>query len=187
MKKLSTCLLALVIAGGSSMAMGAPHQGERHHKGEHRHQKHDFKVGRHHDVHRIERGRHHNKHLREHRRHHAAKEHRRHHRKWRDHRRHRWDHYGWRYNGWDHRPWRRHHWRHGGYYGDYVGAAILGSALTFSLYHRHNGAICYDRHDDRHDPYYREGRRTDVVGCHRIERLADGTEVRVDVPLEECQ
>jgi len=222
MKKLSTCILALVFAAGSSAALGAPDHGDRHGKGA-KHHKGDkyYTVGprqniarlehpRHKNKHaRVHRDKHERKHAREHRRHKKAKEHRREHRKWRKHRwdhrynrsfgyryghrygHHRYDrHYdrGWRYDSWHHKPWKYKHrrWdRH--YYGDYLGAALIGSALTYSFYHTHGAAVCDDRHDDRHDPHYREGGYGEVVGCHRIEQLSDGSEVRVDVPLSECR
>jgi hypothetical protein len=32
------------------------------------------------------------------------------------------------------------------YFPAYFGAALIGSALTHSLYHMHHGMVCYDRH-----------------------------------------
>ena len=83
-----------------------------------------------------------------------------------------------------------------GFYGQsFLGAALIGSAFNYSLYHRHNGAVCYDnhvsgRHDDRRsgsDRYESRASSSEVVGCHRIERLPDGTERRVDVPRSQCE
>lgn len=71
------------------------------------------------------------------------------------------------------------------YYPSYLGAALIGSALTYSLYHTHNGAYCYDNH--RNDSYQqRSGSYSEVVGCHRMERLPDGSERRVEVPMSQC-
>ncbi|HEY7776673.1 MAG TPA: hypothetical protein VIC02_09040 [Kineobactrum sp.] len=50
----------------------------------------------------------------------------------------------------------------------YLGAILVGSAISHSLLHNHNGAVCYERHDrynrydrhkryDRHDRYNRHG------------------------------
>ena len=83
------------------------------------------------------------------------------------------------YQGYRHyRPYRQD------YYGSYLGAALLGSALTSGLHHNHNGNSCYQDHSN--------GRNTslenrEVIGCHRIERLPDGTERRVEVPMSQCQ
>lgn len=185
MKKASSCILALVLAVGSSVALGAPGHGDRHHKDarQHRADKH-HKVGRHHDVPRMSHSaRHHKKQLRHHRKHQVQKRHLRHHKKHHGWHYQRWDRHGWRHDG-----WRRHSWNHGRrYYGDYLGAALVGSALTYSFYHLHGGAVCYDHHDDRRSTGYRDRGYSEVVGCHRIERLEDGTEVRVDVPLSQCR
>jgi hypothetical protein len=78
------------------------------------------------------------------------------------------------------------HYRHG-YYPSYLGAALVGSALTYSLYHTHQGAACYQDHSrDGYRDRDRDRRNSEVVGCHRIEHLPDGSERRVDVPLSEC-
>lgn len=67
----------------------------------------------------------------------------------------------------------------------YLGAALIGSALRYSLFHTHNGANCYDNHgNDSYQPS--SGSYSEVVGCHRMERLPDGTEFRVEVPISEC-
>ncbi len=73
-------------------------------------------------------------------------------------------------------------------YAGYLGAALLGSAITYTLFHQHNGAVCHDSHGhrDSHDYRDRYSSRYDVVGCHRIERFADGSERRVSVPLAQC-
>lgn len=223
MKKVSSCLLALVFALGSSIAIGAPGHGDRDRKGakQHRGDKH-YNVGRHHSVPRMahssnykgkhkaqHRAKHHKKQARHQRKHRVEKHHRRHqrqhdgwrHNRWdRSHKFHKrarnnyWKHNGWRYNGWNYQGRHNRNWHHNRrihrdrHYGSYLGAAIVGSALTYSLYHLHDNAVCYDSHDDRHGD--RHGSRyqdTEVVGCHRIERLADGSQVRVDVPLAECR
>jgi hypothetical protein len=75
--------------------------------------------------------------------------------------------------------------RYNDYYASYLGAALIGSALTYSLYHTHNGAYCYDNHGG--DRYQLRSSVTEVVGCHRIVRLPDGSERRVEVPLSECR
>lgn len=85
------------------------------------------------------------------------------------------DYYGHRGGYW---RYRRH-----GYYYPYVGAAIAGSIIGHSAYHLHGSNVCYDNHDRRGDRYRGS---TEVVGCHRIEQLPDGTERRVDVPLSQC-
>ena len=66
----------------------------------------------------------------------------------------------------------------------YAGA-LIGSAIFFSIYHTHDGAYCYDDHGRSGDRYGDGGRR-EIVGCHRIERLPDGRERRIEVPLSEC-
>ena len=83
-------------------------------------------------------------------------------------------------------PWSYRGYRPGFYYyyPPYAGA-LIGSAITYSLFHTHNGAHCYDDHGRRDD--YRDGGRREIVGCHRIERLPDGRERRIEVPLSQCQ
>ena len=73
----------------------------------------------------------------------------------------------------------------GGYnYPGYFGAALVGAALTAKLYHTHNGARCYDRHPEN----YRSSRSySEVSGCYRTERFADGSERRVELPLSQCR
>ncbi|MBE9539555.1 MAG: hypothetical protein IMF06_10760 [Proteobacteria bacterium] len=95
------------------------------------------------------------------------------------------------HHGYHYRPY-RHYGRHSAYYRphynypNYLGAALLGSALSYSLYHTHNGVSCYDKH--AYDRYpQRTGGYSEVVGCHRIERLPDGSERRIEVPLSQCQ
>jgi len=63
-----------------------------------------------------------------------------------------------------------------------LGAALIGSAVTYSLYHSHDGVRCYDNHSV--SSY--SSPSSEVVGCHRIERYPDGSERRVDLPLSEC-
>jgi len=83
-----------------------------------------------------------------------------------------------------------HHARQQGYYyprsyyfPGYFGAVALGSALRYSLYHMHQGTVCYDHHSGRD---YRGNYHRQVVGCHRIERFPDGSQRRVDVPVSQC-
>jgi hypothetical protein len=72
------------------------------------------------------------------------------------------------------------------YYPSYLGAALIGSAFSYSLSHSHNGATCYDSHaSDRYQQ--RSSGYSEVTGCHRIERLPDGSERRVEVPISQCQ
>ena len=81
------------------------------------------------------------------------------------------------------------HWRyrHGGrdHYraGAFLGGALLGSAITYSLAHEHDHRHCTDRSHD----HYRDGSRTRIAGCYRIERLPDGRERRVELPLSACR
>ena len=83
-----------------------------------------------------------------------------------------------------HGPWTYRGYRPGYYYLPYAGA-LIGSAISYSLFHTHDGAYCYEDHARRGD-HYREGGRREIVGCHRIERLPDGRERRIEVPLSEC-
>jgi len=69
-------------------------------------------------------------------------------------------------------------------YSAYLGAALIGSAITYSLSHSHDGVRCDERHDYREREY--RDRRYEIIGCHRVERFADGSERRVRVPLSEC-
>ncbi len=62
-----------------------------------------------------------------------------------------------------------------------LGAALVASAVNYSLYHSHGGLPCYEQHATTYSPPAPE-----VVGCHRIERYPDGSQRRVDVPLSEC-
>jgi len=55
-----------------------------------------------------------------------------------------------------------------------LGAALIGAAVTYSLYHGRDAG------------YSERAGSTEVVGCHRIERYPDGSERRVEVPLGEC-
>ncbi len=83
------------------------------------------------------------------------------------------------------RPYSNYH-RPGNYYPSYLGAALIGSAFTYSLSHNHNGASCYENHSN--DSYQQSsGGYSEIVGCHRIERLPDGTERRIEVPMSQCQ
>ena len=82
------------------------------------------------------------------------------------------------------------HYNRNYYHPSYLGAALVGSALTYSLYHNHNGNQCYENHGNSGNSSYGggscSGSNTEVVGCHRIEQLPDGRERRVEVPLSEC-
>jgi hypothetical protein len=80
--------------------------------------------------------------------------------------------------GWA-RPWYRPYYPYN--YSAYLGSALVGSAVAYSLYHSHGGLSCHDDHPER------GGSRYEVVGCHRIEILPDGSERRVEVPLSACQ
>lgn len=79
----------------------------------------------------------------------------------------------------------RYRGHHEYYYPSYLGTALLTSALTYSLYHTHHGAVCYQEHGRDYDQR-RDSSTREVVGCHRIERLPDGSERRVEVPISEC-
>ena len=79
----------------------------------------------------------------------------------------------------------RNHYRYNYYYPSYLGAALIGSAVNYSLHHTHNGASCYDNHSS--NQYQPRSSNSEVVGCFRTERLADGSERRVDVPMSQCQ
>lgn len=103
-----------------------------------------------------------------------------------------------------HHNYKRHNNHHGGHhsghrsghygshYNNYLGVAMLGSALTYSFYHTHQGVACYQRHDNggRYEQYNFNSsntRHTEIVGCHRIEQLGDGRQLRVELPLAECR
>ena len=66
-----------------------------------------------------------------------------------------------------------HHEHHSDYY-EPLGAALIGAAVTYSIFHGHDSG------------YSGSSGRSDVVGCHRIERYPDGSERRVEVPLADC-
>ena len=92
----------------------------------------------------------------------------------------------WRGQHYEHyTPYRyyRGHYHHD-YYPSYVGAALLGSAITYILFHTHDGEYCSDNHG--YDSYRQSSRSIEVVGCHRIERFPDGSERRVEVPMSQC-
>jgi hypothetical protein len=69
-------------------------------------------------------------------------------------------------------PRHDHHYRDD-YYAP-LGAALIGAAVTYSIFHSHDGG------------YSGASGSSDVVGCHRIERYPNGSERRVEVPLAEC-
>jgi hypothetical protein len=85
-------------------------------------------------------------------------------------------------------PYRQHRYYSGyyrpNYYPSYVGAALLGSAITYILFHTHDGEHCSDNHG--YDGYPQSSRSSEVVGCHRIELFPDGSERRVEVPMSQC-
>lgn len=104
----------------------------------------------------------------------------------------------------DRRAYRHGYWRQGRYYAPryyyrgwganpyrgwgqaYLGGAILGSALTYSVVNNH--ADCDDhRHNHSADGYHRDGPRYEIEGCYRIEQLPDGRERRIELPLSECR
>jgi hypothetical protein len=90
--------------------------------------------------------------------------------------------YGHCKNYWHPRPYYRevyyypshdhHHHDHDYYYP--LGAALIGAAVTYSIYHAHDTG------------YSPSGSGAEVVGCHRVERYPDGSERRVEVPIAEC-
>ncbi|MEZ5573056.1 MAG: hypothetical protein R3E64_13670 [Halioglobus sp.] len=55
-----------------------------------------------------------------------------------------------------------------------LGAALIGAAVTYSIYHAHDAG------------YAMSSTSSEIVGCHRIERYPNGSERRVEVPLSEC-
>jgi hypothetical protein len=57
-----------------------------------------------------------------------------------------------------------------------LGAALIGAAVTYSIVHTHDTSYSTTSSSS-----------VEVVGCHRIERYPDGSERRVEVPLEECR
>jgi hypothetical protein len=71
---------------------------------------------------------------------------------------------------WYPRPYyRRVYYSHHDHHSDYyypLGAALIGAAVTYSLFHSHDAG------------YSEPARSSDVVGCHRIERYPDGSERR---------
>ena len=164
MKALTTLSLALLLAfGAASASAGGKH---KHHKKHHK----DWHVSVHHNYYGGSRYGKHYRYKKHHYKHHYNHGYRHRH-----HYRH-YDYPGYRGGYW---RYRRH-----GYYYPYVGAAVVGSIIGHSAYHLHGDNVCYDEHRDRRGD--RTGGYSEVVGCHRIERLPDGRERRVDVPLSEC-
>ncbi len=161
MKALMSLSLALVLAlvAASASASGKHKHNDKYQKDRHVSVQHGYSGG--------------HKYRNQHRRHHYYDQRRNH--RYQHHYRHR--HY---YNGYRGGYW---HYRRPGYYYPWVGAAITGTILGHSLYHLHGDNVCYDDHDRRGDRYRSS---TEVVGCHRIEQLPDGSERRVDVPLSQC-
>ena len=97
----------------------------------------------------------------------------------------RWQHNKHYYRGHRNRFNYRRYPSRGYYYPSYLGAALIGSALTTSLYHSHGGERCYQNHAT--DQYRQSSSSNrEVVGCHRIEILADGSERRVEIPMSQC-
>ncbi len=80
-----------------------------------------------------------------------------------------------------HHHYHDHHYYRPSYYP--LGAALVGAAVSYSVYHTHNGVRCYD---DHRNTSYTPVSSTQVVGCYRIERFPDGSERRVDLPTSEC-
>ncbi|WP_206046815.1 hypothetical protein [Mangrovimicrobium sediminis] len=82
-------------------------------------------------------------------------------------------------------PRHHHHYGHRYYRPSYypLGAALVGAAVSYSVYHTHNGVRCYDDHSYRSSTPVSSSQ---VVGCYRIERFPDGSERRVDLPMSEC-
>ncbi|MFT4824308.1 MAG: hypothetical protein ACJAUG_002094 [Halioglobus sp.] len=172
MKKLTLYGLALLLIASTSTAFAGDADNRRHDK----HNKYDRHASKHerqynkHDRHYNSRfNSHYNSHYNRH-----------------------YSHNGFR----KHRGYRSHHgFRefHGGNYyrssyypSAYLGAALIGSAISYNRYHQHNGASCYDDHSN--DSRQSSNRNySEIVGCHRIERLADGSERRVEVPRAQCQ
>jgi len=78
----------------------------------------------------------------------------------------------------------RHPWypqyRHGWHRGtSLLGGAIIGSAITGSL---------FDRIDCRDCVRHRDPLPTrEIVGCYRIERMRDGYERRIELPASACR
>ena len=70
-------------------------------------------------------------------------------------------------------PSHHHHNHHSNYY-EPLGAALIGAAITYSIFHSHDSG------------YSGSSGGSDVVGCHRIERYPNGSERRVEVPIAEC-
>ena len=160
MKKLIVLAMTLLLCSVNSGALAG---GKGHKYGHSNHGKHQGKHYKHHK---------HKKHYKQHKRYKHGKHYGHH------------GHYGY------YRPYRGHRY-YGGYYHpdyaypSYLGAALIGSALTYSLFHTHNGTYCYDNHGNNN---YRQsnGRYSEVVGCHRIEQLPDGSERRIEVPMSQC-
>lgn len=82
------------------------------------------------------------------------------------------------YNGWGPSPYR-------GWGQAYLGGALLGSALTYSVVHNHSD--CNDHSHNHSLDSYRDGPRYEITGCYRIEQLPDGRERRIELPLSECR
>ncbi|MFV0277556.1 MAG: hypothetical protein ACK5HY_10280 [Parahaliea sp.] len=59
---------------------------------------------------------------------------------------------------------------------DPLGAALIGTAIGLSINHNHHSTVRY--YNDRNQV---------ISGCYRIERYADGSERRVDLPPSECR
>ncbi len=81
----------------------------------------------------------------------------------------------------------RPYYRHRVYYRPYyypLGAALAGAAVSYSLYHTHDGLRCNEVHSNV--GYSPAGSSSEVVGCYRIEHYPDGSERRVDLPVSEC-
>ncbi|MFT4519911.1 MAG: hypothetical protein ACI9JM_002310 [Halioglobus sp.] len=194
--------LALLLAIGTAPALAGQKQGDRHqgaskhqNSGKHISKSHNSRVGKHHSrnkhiskSHDSRAGRHHsrNKHISVTHNSRVSTGHRRggHYRN----RGYKPRYYGgYRHNGRGHHRRYQSSWYFGTrpYYSPFFGAALVSGAITHSLYHLHDGATCYDRHETD----YRDGgsrNYSEVAGCHRIEQLSDGTQRRVEVPISQC-
>ncbi len=71
-------------------------------------------------------------------------------------------------------------------------AALIGAAVANSYYYPRDNRYLYTR--DSRNPYIRNAREpispdngAEVVSCQRIERLSDGRERRVQLPVSDCE
>jgi len=166
MKVLTSLSLAFVLAFGAASATAG---------GKHKHHK-DWHVSVHHNYYggdRYYKSPRHYRHKKHYYKHHYKPYYKPYYKKRYRHR------HGYRY--YDYPRYRNDYRRHRGhrYYYPYRGVSLSGAVVGHSAYHLHDNNVCYDDHGGRSG-------YSEVVGCHRIERLPDGGERRVDVPLSEC-